>query len=124
MKTELVIANLKKEAKALEEKIEKLTEVLLSDEKSSEISQINLFYMTQQLSSMKLYLFFLKSRMFNLEEETNKKAEELKFKELNPKESKDETPNNKTVKVIKGDKELFDALLNLFIDEFNGKDRN
>jgi hypothetical protein len=119
MKTELVIANLKKEAKALEEKIEKLTEVLLSDEKSSEISQINLFYMTQQLSSMKLYLFFLKSRMFNLEEEINKKAEEL-----NPKESKDETPNNKTVKVIKGDKELFDALLNLFIDEFNGKDRN
>jgi hypothetical protein len=80
--------------------------------------------MTQQLSSMKLYLFFLKSRMFNLEEETNKKAEELKFKELNPKESKDETPKNEKVKVIKSDKELFDALLNLFIDEFNGKDRN
>lgn len=91
MKVELVLANLKREKEALDAKCEKLQAFLEDEEKCSEVGEIQVELLDQQLNAMSLYSFILDQRIADLElrvaikkhvEEESQKEEEKEEEDI------------------------------------------
>lgn len=67
MKTELVLANLKREKEALDAKCEKIQVLLEDEEKCNEVGELQEELLDQQLNAMSLYSFILEQRIADLE---------------------------------------------------------
>lgn len=100
MKRELLIANLKREDNALEEKYHKLTAALTDKESAKEISETQRELLIDQASVMRLYMRILLKRIEDLESKDCGKGKEPKMeetcKEKDSSTSKDKDENEES----------------------------